>query len=157
MTESTSIHEIGYISTNNGPILKIQNVAYSAERSRPDQSYYSLARRHACEDVKRARTSLSSAEPQSETGCRKRCYGPISETARRIFLIFCMHIYMDEPSTYSKNRYDQTNICGFRRFSDYHGNPFRLFQNFISSRRYRSDPAHACAISFRTVEKPQRS
>ncbi len=38
MTESTSIHEIGYISANNGLILKIQNLSYSAERSRPDQT-----------------------------------------------------------------------------------------------------------------------
>ena len=56
MTESNDFnHEIGYISTNNGPILKIQNLAYSAERSRPYHSYYALARRHAREDVTRAR------------------------------------------------------------------------------------------------------
>ena len=71
--------------------------------------------------------------------------------------IFCMQIDMDETNIYSKNQQDWVNMHGFGRFLHYHGNPFRLFQNVIISRRYRSHPARTCAILFRSVEKPRRS
>ena len=58
----TWFHKIGRISANYGPILKIQNLAYSAERSRPYRSYYALARRRAREDVARERTSLRTSQ-----------------------------------------------------------------------------------------------
>ena len=52
MNESTSINKTGHISANNGPILKIQNLSYSAERYRPDirgRRATSCTRgRHAC-------------------------------------------------------------------------------------------------------------
>ncbi len=106
----TWFHKIGRISANNGPILKIRNLAYSVLRCRPSGRYNDVAR-----DIIRARTSLwtsqISEEPQSESGCRTRCYGPISETAGWIFLKFCTQICIDWPITCTQNHYDQANIC----------------------------------------------
>ena len=52
-------------------------------------------------DVMRARTSLrtsqSSVEPQSESGCHTRCYGPISETARFPSFLACKFIWIRQP------------------------------------------------------------
>ncbi len=37
-------HKNGHISANYGPILKIQNLAYSGERARPFRSIHEVAR-----------------------------------------------------------------------------------------------------------------
>ena len=44
MNESTSIHKIGHIFANYGPILKIQNLAYSGVRARYDEPDDDVAR-----------------------------------------------------------------------------------------------------------------
>ena len=56
LEKKTWFYKIGRISANTGPILKIQNLAYSGERGRSGQCEKNRrARRDARDDVMRAR------------------------------------------------------------------------------------------------------
>ncbi len=57
MNESTSIHKIGHISANNGLILKIQNLPFSAFRARSAECGDDVARDATREMTSRARVT----------------------------------------------------------------------------------------------------
>ncbi len=158
----TWFHKNGCISTNNGPILKIQNLACSVHQCRSSWRQNDVA----C-DVTRARTSrtqergykrhksqqslnLSLVAIPVAMGLSRKPWGGFS-------WFFCMHICVDEPSTYSKNHYHQANNCGFRRFFYYHGNRFVFSPIFITRRRSGAKQGSTHQISSGSVKKPRQS
>ncbi len=84
------------------------------------------------------------------------CHGPISVTARWIFLIFCMQICMDKPSSYSKIDYDRANICGFRMFFHHYGSGFYFLFYFFIFYSSLDPPDCLYQISFRSIVKWRR-
>ncbi len=102
-----SLHKIGCISANNGPIWKIQNLARSGPRCRSVWCHNDVVRdvtremtSHACEDV-----SSDVIIATITLVAMGRCYGPISLTVGRIWFIFGRQTDMAKIAWHTKDRH----------------------------------------------------
>ncbi len=117
----TWFYKIGRISANNGPILKIQNLARSGLRRRSVWCHNDVMRDATCETTSRAREGVSNDAIVATItfwcavamGC---CYGPISLTARWISLIFGRQTDMTMKVWHTKNCHHSSNIKGTGQF-----------------------------------------